>query len=1229
MASFGYHTLDETSYGNALYPFILNVETVARTVNLTPYDDGSGNLTIGVGFNLLDTNVRNAVLDEILYPDGMPDSTVQAADATYRSQLVSAIGEGDIDELNSIMLARSGDGAIDYIPKYTSFAFASAGQAEVVFDNIQSIYDGVLNSWTSSIPESSERIALFSLAYNQRSASPLLGTLLHNALINDNRAEAWYEIRYGSNGNDLDGVAKRRYYESQEFGLYNPGSLDLTEARQIFQMVTHHASNISSYDATYGSQVALANSDYAVTSVQTTLAALTPAKEFLVNTYAPGASIDKIWITFAATVGGSESTTLDYHTGTTNTLLIGSAGNDTITGGSGDDWIVGGAGNNTIDGTSGNDTVSYALAPVGVVVNLETAATVSGFNGYSGTDTFTNIANVLGSAHDDVLTGRNYYASTIYGSLGDDTINAGLYTSSAGGDTTVNYSTLNIDGSPAITVTANGDGTITVAKTTSLGSGTDTINLDVTSAYFAISGTSGEDNFNGFDPAHQLIYVGNAGDTYTFDMDRFDAFASNIAGVSVHESAGGSFNDIHVENWTNISFTTFGGYYMNYTPTSAGISIQYTKPDAIDPYGINTLYLDYEKDVSATSGVIESFTLGSTAYLYGSYFNEVITGATGNHFIEGGPGINTIDYSAATGGATVNLATGIASNGWGYTDTLFHFQNVIGSSHNDTITGDGADNVISGGAGNNTLNGGSGTNTLDYSNDTAGVTVNLSTGTATNGYSGTDTISNFQIVHGSAYNDSITGDSNSNVFAGGGGADALDGGAGTDTVDYSEAATGVTVNLSTGTASNDGDGSSDTLTSIENLTGSAFNDTLTGDGNANVINGADGNDTIQSGAGNDTVNGGAGNDALIGGTGDDSLDGGSGTDTADYTASAGAVTIILSSGTATGEGSDTLSNIENVTGSAFGDQLYGDGAANTLDGGNGNDTLQGGAGNDTILGGAGTDTVYGGAGNDSLDGGTGTNIANYNLDIAGVTVNLSTGTATDGWGNTDTLSNIQFVSGSNYADTITGDANNNTLTGYSGADALDGGGGVNTVNYRVDVAGVTVNLSTGTATDGWGNTDTLSNIQNASGSDYADTITGNSSANVLTGNNGDDIIYGGGGTDSFLGSAGADSLYGGVDNDQYYYSAGNGHDVIHETGGVDILQLSLITLGALSYVKSGNNLVISVDGTGNNDITITDFYVDSSYAVDWIYIDAAPALYLGPIISNCSRGCWQGNFVES
>ena len=101
------------------------------------------------------------------------------------------------------------------------------------------------------------------------------------------------------------------------------------------------------------------------------------------------------------------------------------------------------------------------------------------------------------------------------------------------------------------------------------------------------------------------------------------------------------------------------------------------------------------------------------------------------------------------------------------------------------------------------------------------------------------------------------------TFFGGGGNDKFYGGDGRDTADYSEAASGVVVSLETGQASNDGDGGSDTMEGIENVTGSPYNDTITGDSNANVIKGGAGADVLRGGAGNDSLTGGEGADQFV------------------------------------------------------------------------------------------------------------------------------------------------------------------------------------------------------------------------------------------------------------------------------------------------------------------------------------------------------------------------------
>jgi len=79
------------------------------------------------------------------------------------------------------------------------------------------------------------------------------------------------------------------------------------------------------------------------------------------------------------------------------------------------------------------------------------------------------------------------------------------------------------------------------------------------------------------------------------------------------------------------------------------------------------------------------------------------------------------------------------------------------------------------------------------------------------------------------------------------GADILDGGTGTDTAVYSASSAGVNVNLANAGAQSGGDAAGDVLSNFENITGSAFNDTLIGDAGANVLTGGAGNDVLIGG----------------------------------------------------------------------------------------------------------------------------------------------------------------------------------------------------------------------------------------------------------------------------------------------------------------------------------------------------------------------------------------------
>ena len=180
--------------------------------------------------------------------------------------------------------------------------------------------------------------------------------------------------------------------------------------------------------------------------------------------------------------------------------------------------------------------------------------------------------------------------------------------------------------------------------------------------------------------------------------------------------------------------------------------------------------------------------------------------------------------------------------------------NGTGNTLNNVIIGNSGNNTLAGLAGADTLDGGAGTDTASYAASSSGVTVSLAAGTASGGDAQGDTLINIENLTGSGLNDTLEGNGANNV---------LNGGAGTDIVSYEHAGAAVAVSLATTAAQNTGGAGTDTLSGFENLTGSAFNDTLTGSTAANVLMGLAGNDTLVGGSGADILTGGLGADRFV------------------------------------------------------------------------------------------------------------------------------------------------------------------------------------------------------------------------------------------------------------------------------------------------------------------------------------------------------------------------------
>ncbi|MFN7643332.1 MAG: beta strand repeat-containing protein, partial [Burkholderiales bacterium] len=885
-------------------------------------------------------------------------------------------------------------------------------------------------------------------------------------------------------------------------------------------------------------------------------------------------------------------------------LIVGGRGDDWLEGGDGKDWLSGGIGADVLHGGAGVDTADYAESNAGILIDLNRSGPQQG--GAAEGDLLTSIENIGGSAFNDTIA-ASAEVNTIDGGGGVDTVS---YVVS---DAAVNVDLTRVEGQSG--GDAQGDRLLAIENVTG-SAHADTLTGNVQGN--VLDGGDGNDLLVGRGGADML--TGGAGDDTASYTDStaavivsLQAGAVGVGGdaqgdtlFGVESLIGSAFGDTLLgDAGANLLAAGAGDDLLdgrggadtldggagtdtaNYSASSAGVDVdlnQSTAQSGGDAAG--DILISIENLIGSSAADVFRGTSGMNV-LTGGAGDDTLDGRGGADAIDGGDGIDTASYQSSSFGVQVDLASGAsqASAGDASGDLLIGIENLFGSELADTLRGDAGANVLRGGggddllqgrAGADTLIGGDGVDTAAYSSSTAGVSVDLQQASPQSGGDAQgDVLSEIENLQGSAFDDMLIGNTGANrlegsagndLLTGWAGADTLIGGDGWDTAVYGGSNAGVTVDLSlTGAQSSAGHAAGDVLDSIEALIGSSFADTLRGTSGANALRGGDGGDMLEG-------RGGA-----------DILDGGNGIDTASYTSSAEGVQVDLGltgAQISTGDaGGNTLSNIENLTGSAFADVLRGDGGVNTLTAGDGNDLLEGRGGADTLDGSAGTDTasyansasgvtVYlngaAGVGGDAsgdvltsienvigsgfddvlvgnssanvIDGGAGSDTASYVNSTVGVTVDLSLATAQTSAGDAagDVLQNIENLSGSGLNDVLTGEAGanvvsggvgNDVIEGRGGADTLDGGAGTDTASYANSSAGVQVSLLVSTQTStGEASGDALSNFENLTGSAFADTLAGDNSANVINGGNGDDVIEGRGGADTMDGGNGLDTV---------------------------------------------------------------------------------------------------------
>ena len=633
-------------------------------------------------------------------------------------------------------------------------------------------------------------------------------------------------------------------------------------------------------------------------------------------------------------------------------------------------------------------------------------------------------------------------------------------------------------------------------------------------------GDGGNDDIDGGTGADFLH--GGAGDDTITDTGGNDFIWGDAgndtanAGDGLDQVFGGDGND-----------TLRGGAGADVVDGGAGDDTLYGDNNATDSIG----------DADVLAGGDGNDTLyggGSNDALDGGVGDDVLYGGTGadsyigfdgndtivmdasqigfGNVIDGGLGHDVVDYSASQGsglivngrqqGVSVNLSNaGAAAVVVGVlpVDSYLSVEEVIGTQFDDSLVGGSAPQT-----------------------DAAGNPIPNLAAVPT-----LDPVTGALVYPPLPMNWTINGGAGNDYIEGGPGDDTLIGGTGIDTVSYAAAPAvvvtngagvttlvGVTVNLANAGPQNTVAAGVDTLSGIENIIGTLYDDTLTGDANDNVIEGLSGADVINAGGGNDTI---------VDVIGADTINGGAGTDTirlratsADLNAMTNAALVNVEAIDASTAAAAVTISLVNQTG---GFTITGTSLADTIAGGSGNDTIVGVVGADTIDGGAGTDTIRLAATSADLNAMTNARLVNVeaidaSTATAGVTVSLAN--QTEGF----------VFTGSAFADTFTGGSGNDTIVGVVGADTINGGAGTDTI--RLTATSADLNAMTNARLTNVEAIDASTALAGVAVSlalqTEGFTFTGSAFADTFTGGSGNDTIIGVVGTDTINGGAGTDTI---------------------------------------------------------------------------------------------------------
>lgn len=667
---------------------------------------------------------------------------------------------------------------------------------------------------------------------------------------------------------------------------------------------------------------------------------------------------------------------LQAGTSTSDIINAGSQQDAWLEGGAGDDQLtaVNGTKNKAFGGAGNDDILTVGIAFGGAGDDIITLNGTDGLGyGGDGDDVLSGAGTLYGDEGDDVISG----ATSGYGGEGDDTLKSSsavnLMDGGVGNDT-ADYSAASAGVQVYLSNASLNTGFAAGDSYTSIE------NLTGSNYADRLVGDTGANTLTG--GAGDDVLMGATGDdTYVWSAGGGNDTISDEA-VTTEQCVDSSGNLMagYTASYTMIGFTQVSGvYYVQYRVTATkdatgevvyqsrdGVDFVYPMaqaPSAIPPAGTWPYANDQWKDgfgrTSSSTVVSRIITSGGGGGSDTLYLDGVSLGHLTFSWVNTTDLKITIANGTVTGQITLTNQKGAGAietfefaDGTSFDYSTLRLPGTAGTSGVDTMMGTTSAETLSGlagadwlvaGAGNDTLLGGAGDDVLE-------------------GGAGADTL-----------------DGGSDRISLGQAIDPNDPGAYGDTVSYATSTAAVVLNLATGSASG-GDAQGDIIvlasgvSTIENITGSKFNDSLTGDSRANRLVGGGGIDSLSGGGGDDVLIAGSGRSSLSGGDGNDnlfgghSLVGGNGDDIL-FTAFAGQGTVL--GATLSGNAGN-----DHLTAGAGADTLNGDAGDDVLDGGDGVDILSGGGENDTLVGGAGADTLNGDGGSDTLMGGLGNDVLN-------------------------------------------------------------------------------------------------------------------------------------------------------------------------------------------------------------------------------------------------------------